>query len=351
LLFLILLGLPLPLLSAQEPAPRDGDAPATSAPIAKEIEVTFAGHGGFELGGTLVVPEFRPASGAPALVLLPGSGPTDRNGNQPPLFVTDLLASIAERLADAGIATLRFDKRDAHVHLEHILALDTAAQNEFLSWESFVGDARAGVAFLRGCEGVDPTRVGLFGHSEGGLIALQVAVDLGAGKDGVRTLVLAATPARSMAEILRYQIGRQLAEYPDAIRDPYMRGLDRAMKQVVETGMPPVDLAPGLRALFPANAMKLLQVELALEPTELAPRYAGPVFVLQGQLDVQVEAANATELTRAFASRASGECELFVVPFASHNFKQVADETEPGFEGPVVPAAIHHLADWLNLAS
>src|SRR5436309_15501621 len=73
-----------------------------------EREVTFAGAGGLQLHGTLVLPSGTKGK-APGVLLLSGSGPTDRNGNQLPQIVTDLLKQIAERLAADGYASLRFD--------------------------------------------------------------------------------------------------------------------------------------------------------------------------------------------------------------------------------------------------
>src|SRR5882724_2928592 len=75
-------------------------------------EVTFKGVGGFELQGTLLMP--AGAKNAPAFVLLSGSGPTDRddNVNVPGMQLKiDLLKQVAERLAESGVATLRYDKR------------------------------------------------------------------------------------------------------------------------------------------------------------------------------------------------------------------------------------------------
>ena len=72
---------------------------STTVPAAESTEVTFRGEGGLELRGTLTRPEGDSASGLPAVLLLPGSGPTDRDGNARPYVVTDLLKQIAERLA------------------------------------------------------------------------------------------------------------------------------------------------------------------------------------------------------------------------------------------------------------
>ncbi len=314
-------------------------------------EVRFAGTGGLELAGTLVLPEPAPEGGAPALLLLPGSGPTDRDGNQPPLFITDLLEQIAARLAAEGVATLRFDKRSAQRHWEELLALDLEAQNGFLSYASFVGDAAAAFAFLRGREGVDPERVGILGHSEGGLLALQVARD-GARAEGAprpAALVLAATGGVPLADLVRHQIGRAVQPYPEETRRTLLDDLERAIEQVVADATVPEDLHVGLRPLFPPNATRLLQAELALDPAELARGWPGPVLLLHGALDVQVPARESTERLRAaFAARdGDARCDVLVVPGASHNLKPVASEAEPGIAGDVVPAALDGLAAWV----
>src|SRR5581483_6115473 len=81
-----------------------------------EREVTFAGAGGTSLAGTLLPPEANVHKRVPALVLVAGSGPTDRDGNQRPAIVTDLLKQFATALAKRGIATLRYDKRGMHAN-------------------------------------------------------------------------------------------------------------------------------------------------------------------------------------------------------------------------------------------
>lgn len=138
-------------------------------------EVAFEGVGGLELKGTLVVPEGKPEGepGArwPAVLLLPGSGPTDRDGNQPPALTTDLLKQFAERLAAErlaaeGVATLRFDKRAAPTDRD-AWPRTPEALNAFFGWEAFVGDARAAYRYLRAREEVG-SFVAIAGHSGGG---------------------------------------------------------------------------------------------------------------------------------------------------------------------------------------
>lgn len=329
------------------------EAPDPPAPF-EERELGFAGHGGLPLAGTLCLPRERPEGGVPALVLLAGSGPTDRDGNQRPMLVTDLLAQLARGLADAGVATLRYDKRATPRYAPRFLGLDAAAQREFFAFDAFAGDARAALAALRGTEGIDGGRVGFLGHSEGGLIALAVAAELGGGPTGVRALVLAATPGRTLADVLREQLERSFAVLPESTRAKLLAEVDRAVAAVVETGSAPADLDKSLAALFPPSATLLLQAELALDPAELARRVRGPVLLLQGEKDVQVSAERdlprLREALEGREDRGDGACEVALVPGASHNLKPVGERGDPGFTGPVAPEALERLIAWARTA-
>ena len=112
-----------------------------------QAELSFTGFEGVALKGSLVLPS--KAQKNPVVILLPGSGPTDRNGNQPPALVTDLLKSIAIDLAKAGIGTFRFDKRAAHSN-SAIWPKDLSKADHFFRFESFVGDAVAAVKLVKG---------------------------------------------------------------------------------------------------------------------------------------------------------------------------------------------------------
>ncbi len=94
-----------------------------------EQQVSFQGTDGVTLAGTLQLPAGEGRS--PALVLLAGSGPTDRNGNQPPALITDLQKHIAQGLADQVVVSLRFDKRGMYANAAE-LPKDNAKLGDFL---------------------------------------------------------------------------------------------------------------------------------------------------------------------------------------------------------------------------
>jgi dienelactone hydrolase len=322
---------------------------AAAPAVAQEREVRFAGHGDLELRGTLALPGGTEEA-VPAVLLLPGSGPTDRNGNQPPQLVTNLLKQLSDRLTAEGMAALRFDKRSAFVHSRDWPA-GNEAQGEFFSWEAFVGDARAALAWLQTQPGIDPARTAVLGHSEGGLIALQLGADL-AGKEGApAALVLVGTAALRLDHVITAQIEGLLERQgvPEDQRGPFRDGLRSAVDSIVNEGIVPADLHPGLRALFPPNVVPLLRSYFTTEPLELARRCRAPALVVGAGRDVQVPAdTHLAPLADTLASRLDVGAERLLVPGASHNLKPVADVTEPGFTGPVAPEALDGIATYLG---
>jgi len=162
--------------------------------------------------------------------------------------------------------------------------------------------------------------------------------------------VLVGTGGVPLADLVRFQIARSVEPYPEEVRKTLLADLDRAIEQVVADATVPADLHVGLRPLFPANATRLLQRELAIDPVELAAAYGGPVLLLHGESDVQVPARESTERLRAAlgARGPDARCDVLVVPAASHNMKPVTGESDPGFAGDIVPQALDGLAAWVR---
>src|SRR5262245_22663817 len=314
-----------------------------------EREVTFAGSGGLQLHGTLVLPANRKGK-VPGVLLLPGSGPTDRNGNQPPAFVTDLLKQIAERLAAEGIASFRFDKRAAHSYVSSFPST-VAALNEFFSWENFIGDTKAAFAFLQAQPEVDAKRTVLAGHSEGAMFAVQLASDLDGAPNAPAGLILISSPGRPLGVIVVEQADASLKRSGvtgDAAK-PYDDYMQLAINQLAKEGTIPPNPPQGLGALFPPSAAKLLRVELVFDPAKVLSGFNKPVLLIQGEKDIQISAArDFPVLESVLKTRKRGTYEAFVVPSASHNLKKVKDEnTEAGFTGSVAPEALDKVTTWL----
>jgi hypothetical protein len=221
--------------------------------------------------------------------------------------------------------------------------------DEFLSWENCVGDAEAEVLFLRRQPQVDPNRVGILGHSEGGLFALDAARMLKAGGHRPRVLILISTPGRSMdrviADQLNYLLPRQGATPKQT--DYFLSENARISQMIVKTGRIPPDVPPELTSLYPWYLGEFLQNDLALDPCKLAADFPGPVLVLAGSADVQVSPdRDAKALDAALASRKPDVHTLAIIPNASHNLKIPPNAADPGLDGPVAPAAMEQLRNW-----
>lgn len=315
-----------------------------------EKDVTFKGVGEIELKGTLLLP--ADAKGpAPGVLLLPGSGPTDRNGNQLPGMTTDLHKQIAERLVAAGIASLRFDKR-AIRHYAPQWPKDFAQIGEFFSFDKFVGDAKAAWTFLRSQKEVDPKRTAIGGHSEGGLITSQIAFDTAGKPDAPPALMLMATAGRTLDILVREQVtaGMRRAGMSAEAQKPFTDYLDAAIPMIKAEAKAPPNPPAGLAALFNPSAFRILQAYFTVDPTKLLAPYEGKVLILQGEKDIQILATrDLPALEKTLKGRKKGSVESFIVPSASHNFKKVGDvDKEPGFEGPAEPAALERIVAFMK---
>ena len=310
-------------------------------------QVTFTSSDGSVLAGTLTMPN-NVAGKLPAIVLIQGSGPTDRDGNQPPALRTDLLRQFAEALALQGFATLRYDKRGMHANA----ATRPGSPDDYpayFDWVRFVDDAYAAYAFLRAQPMVEMAKTGLLGHSEGGLIALDLTSRLVAA-EAPRFLVLAATYGRPVDVVLREQLQRLLGDQraSPAQRKFFLDANDRITRTIRETGKVPADVPAGLVALYPAYIGPFWQAQMKLDPPALVAKYPGPVMILQGEADLQISAErDAAALDRALRQRESDDHALVLVPEGSHNLKTLKGSKDPGFEGEIDPAVLTRVGSWL----
>src|SRR6266576_5706683 len=188
---------------------------AVTIPPAVAVESPYTIHSGaLELGGTLTLPRGATAR-VPVVVIIAGSGPTDRNGNSMMGIRPNSYAQLAWRLAERGIATLRYDKRGL-----------PGTQGVFditrVTLEDFAADARAAAESLARDRRF--SRVVLVGHSEGASLAF-IAARQGAPVAGV---VSVSGLGRPIVDVLREQLSRQLdsatlVRYDTAMRY-YLRG-------------------------------------------------------------------------------------------------------------------------------
>ena len=303
----------------------------------RQRAVHFAGSDGATLAGTLLLPIWSELQKVPGIVLVAGSGPTDRDGNNPlaPERI-DLLRRLAELLAVAGIATLRYDKRGIGGSTPR--PLGTLEQQErFFAWDNFVSDVAAAHGELVKHDEIKPYATALLGHSEGGLLVLAAAP--GITKNPPHGIVLAATPGRPMKDIVRAQVARSAPGM--------LEGVERTMTAIEASGHVPDGLTPELQALFPPHAGPFLQRQLAFDPVQALLGLDLACLLLQGAADRQVvPMADVQPLIDALGKR-NAPGEAVIVPAVSHNLKLVSWPNDPGFGGPIAPAVATKLVDWL----
>ena len=255
-----------------------------------------------------------------------------------------------ERLAKEGIASFRFDKRSAATYADK-WPKDMKKLDETFAWKAFLGDALAAYRLLRQQPEVEAKRVGILGHSEGGLIALNLAHDLAGKPEAPAAMVLVATSGRPLDAVVLEQMHALLPkQIPDKeTLKTYLDYVDKAVPQVKKEKTLPPNTPQGLFGLFNPTVISLLHSYFTMDPITFAAKYSGPVLIVQGEKDTQVSAArDAPRLAEALKKRAGKVSELFLVPNASHNLKEVKSAEELGIAGPVVPAALDKIAIWFK---
>jgi pimeloyl-ACP methyl ester carboxylesterase len=283
---------------------------------------------GLTLNGTLTVP--RQFSGRiPVIVIIAGSGPTDRNGNSMMGIRPNSYAQLAWRLGERGIATLRYDKRVIPGTVGNV---DITR----LSLEDFAADARAAAESLA----LDGrfARVILLGHSEGSGLAL-LAARRGPPVAGV---ISVSGLGRSFGTVLREQLSRQ---FDSATMVRY----DTAMAQYLR-GEQPKDVPPPLAVLFVPINQNFMTSLAAFDPPAAIRAVRQPVLIVQGGRDLQVTVADAERLHSA-----RPDAQLVVVPLANHVLKQDSATTLAGQMAttyqnptiPVMPEVMKAIADWV----
>ncbi len=259
------------------------------------IDVTVPTPMGHTLAGTLTLP--RNAKGrVPAIVTITGSGQEDRDESIPIVKGYRPFREIADTLAYHGIAVLRMDDRGFG---------ESGGDASKATSADFADDIRAGLAFLRARADIDGGRLGLIGHSEGGLIAPMVAANDGA----LRGIVLMAGPSKTGRVILEYQ-QRNAIDHDTSLTGAKRDSALRRMSVITDS----------LGA-----AMPWMRFFLDYDPLVTARKVTVPTLILQGMTDQQVTRDQAESLARALREGGNGRVTVRLFPEANHLFVQDPD--------------------------
>jgi hypothetical protein len=276
------------------------------------------------LEGSLLRP--GKTNAVPLVIIIAGSGPTDRDGNNP-MMKNHSLRMLAQGLADAGIASLRYDKRGVGG------SLSAAIPEADLRFEDFAADAAAWVQKME--DSLDFSSVTIIGHSEGSLLGM-----LAAQKAGVDRFVSLAGAGQPAQEVLRQQLGAQ----PDYIREPALAVLER-----LEAGEQLTEVPPMLNSLFRPSVQPYLLSWFAYDPRQQISRLDIPVLIVQGSTDLQVEEASAQMLAKARA-----DAQLEIIEGMNHVLKEAPAERQQNLatyydpDKPVVPELINIIAGFIR---
>ena len=271
----------------------------TSAANAGEPIVTE--HSGIDapLHGTL---EGDLAAGTPAVLIMPGSGPTDRDGNSPLGIAAQSYKLLAEALGERGIASVRVDKRGMFA------SEDAIPDPNAVSVDAYVADIESWADTMSARTGGEC--VWLLGHSEGGLHVMAAAA-----KDPSRYcgLLLVASVGVNAADVIRAQLSANPA---NAAIMPQVDTIIAKLK--AGESVPASEMHPGLLPLFGPQVQGFIGSMFRQEPTELIAQQDLPVLIVNGREDLQTPASDAEALAAA-----RPDATLVLMDGVNHVLKQV----------------------------
>lgn len=279
---------------------------------AAELDISLQTATGV-LYGTLAVPSKTPA---PVVLIIAGSGPTDRNGNSALGLQTNAYGLLAAALAQRGVASVRYDKRGVGASASPNLS------EKDLRFETYVDDAAAWLRLIRADHRF--SKVAVAGHSEGSLIGM-VAIQ-SAPADAFISLEGVGRPA---AVVLREQLKRNLSA------DLYAQS-DAILAQLQQGRLVP-NPPPQLALLFRESVQPYLISWLKYDPAVEIAKIHIPATIVQGTADVQVSVQDAQALKRADPA-----ADLIVITGMNHVLKYAPDTSSQaaileGYQNAALP--------------
>ena len=267
----------------------------------KSKEVAIKNKNG-TLKGTLLTPK-KPKKNIPVVLLIAGSGPTDRNGNSA-MTQNNSLRFLAEGLAEKGIASLRYDKQGVGG------SANASKPEKELTFDDFVEDAVLWLKYLKSNKQFSSIIVA--GHSEGSLLGM-----LACKKEAVDKFISIAGAGQSIDKVLEEQLSQQLSEVQ-------LKKSKSIMHQLKTGKFVPSDSIPTeLQPLFRESVQPFMISWLKHSPAELLGSLEIPVLIVNGTTDIQVGVEEAKRLKEA-----NEKSQLVVIEGMNHIFKQAPIDRE-----------------------
>lgn len=284
-----------------------------AAPVVLQRPISLDTGSG-ELFGSLLLPQS--ANPVPVVLIIAGSGPTDRNGNSAEGARNDSLKRLAWVLARHNIASVRYDKRGVAASLQ------ATPDERNLTLDAYVADAVAWGKSLKADPRFGPLIV--LGHSEGALVAALAAPEL----DPAGVVSLSGS-ARPVDQVIRQQLADHL---PPALLLRSNQILDR-----LKAGQVDADVPDPLQGIFRPSVQPYLISLFRADPAAAFARLNMPALIVQGTTDLQVGVADAEKLKQA-----KPDAELAVIPGMNHVMRIVPNDVKQqlsSYNNPQLPLA------------
>ncbi len=279
-----------------------------------------------DIFGTLTVPNNLKVS--PIVIIIAGSGPTDRDCNSPLGIKTNAYKMLSEGLAENGISSLRFDKRG-------IGNSKGAMTSEVdLKFETYINDVVSWIALLKKDKRF--SKVVLLGHSEGSLIGIVAAEQV-----NVSGLISVAGVGRPADEILKIQLEKKL---PAQLLEESNKILDS-----LKTGKTVSDVDPSLLALYRPGIQPYMISWMKYDPAQEISKLKIPVLIIQGTTDLQVTVNDAKLLSESYP-----DAKLLIIQDMNHVLKESDDNMQNNLatysnpELPLKPELIPEIVNFIK---
>jgi hypothetical protein len=318
-----------PAQTAAQPTLTFGAPTYANSASFEERDVTV-GQGEWALPGTLTLP--KGAGPFPAIVLVHGSGPNDRDETIGP---NKPFRDLAWGLASQGIAVLRYDKRT----LTHGQKL-TIAGSEITVKEESIDDALAAAALLRQTANINPDKVFVLGHSLGGMLAPRI----GQADQKLAGLVILAGATTPLEDLMLVQT-KYILSLDGSISAEDQQTLDELAKQVEAVKKLTASSTEGVLGAPAGYWLDLRDYK----PAELAKTLKQPLLILQGERDYQVTMSDFQVWKDALAGQANVQFKSYVELnhlFIAGQGKSSPQEYEQA--GHVAEAVVKDIAAWIK---
>lgn len=233
-----------------------------------------------DIHGTLKVPPANQKA-IPIVLLIAGSGPTDRNGNQPQMQ-NNSLRMLSDALFHNGIASLAFDKRGIAE------SKDSGKEESELRFEDYIKDVKEWIELL--AKDKRFSDIIIAGHSEGSLIGIIASQN----NTNVSKYISIAGVGEPTGNILKEQLGKQLVGQPQTVKDMIFSYIDK-----LEKGETIENVPPSLNSLFRTSVQPYMISWLKYNPQKEIEKLTIPILIIQGTTDIQVSTKQAELLAKA----------------------------------------------------